>query len=313
MSATSKTTGQDMPGDWPWFLDPAVGLRSGLENFEKNEWRSADEWESAQRAMCLGVLEWAVARAPYYAPLADILKEIRTQPGNFWNLWRQLPLLTKQQLRSDGATMEVQQLPEFQPRLGASHSSGSTGAPARVAFGRAQPLLFAIATMREHLWHKRDFSQRHGFIRYLKKNLRRSTATHHDNWGPPVSKLYESGPAQVIHTAFPLEQLADWLLSFDPSYLLAYPSVMDGLLDLLESRGTRPVNLREVRFMSEPVQQQTTERLQGDWGVKSTDMYSCNELGYIALQCPVSGYLHVQSEYLCVEVLDPQGQPCAWW
>lgn len=33
-------------------------------------------------------------------------------------------------------------------------------------------------------------------------------------------------------------------------------------------------------------------------------------MGVIALQCPVSGLLHVQSKHLLVEVLDDQRQPC---
>ena len=41
-----------------------------------------------------------------------------------------------------------------------------------------------------------------------------------------------------------------------------------------------------------------------------TDLYSAQEVGVIALQCPESGLLHVQSEHLLVEVLDEQGQPC---
>ncbi len=40
-------------------------------------------------------------------------------------------------------------------------------------------------------------------------------------------------------------------------------------------------------------------------------MYSTNEVGYIALQCPVSGLYHMQSEDMLVEVLDDQGSACS--
>jgi phenylacetate-CoA ligase len=39
-------------------------------------------------------------------------------------------------------------------------------------------------------------------------------------------------------------------------------------------------------------------------------MYSSQEAGIIALQCPASGLYHVQSESLLVEVLDDEGLPC---
>jgi phenylacetate-CoA ligase len=45
-------------------------------------------------------------------------------------------------------------------------------------------------------------------------------------------------------------------------------------------------------------------------GVPLSDLYSAQEVGVIALQCPESGLLHVQSEHLLVDVLDEQGQPC---
>jgi phenylacetate-CoA ligase len=39
-------------------------------------------------------------------------------------------------------------------------------------------------------------------------------------------------------------------------------------------------------------------------------MYTSEEFGYIALQCPEYEHLHVQSENVLVEVLDDHGSPC---
>ena len=46
------------------------------------------------------------------------------------------------------------------------------------------------------------------------------------------------------------------------------------------------------------------------WGVPLHDVYSANELGYIALQCPESEQYHVMSECALVEVIDGDGRPC---
>lgn len=40
------------------------------------------------------------------------------------------------------------------------------------------------------------------------------------------------------------------------------------------------------------------------------DVYSSAEVGYIAMQCPESENLHIQSESVFVEVLDEAGKPC---
>jgi phenylacetate-CoA ligase len=41
------------------------------------------------------------------------------------------------------------------------------------------------------------------------------------------------------------------------------------------------------------------------------DGYSSEEMGYIALQCPVSGAYHVMAESILVEILDASGNACA--
>jgi phenylacetate-CoA ligase len=41
------------------------------------------------------------------------------------------------------------------------------------------------------------------------------------------------------------------------------------------------------------------------------DMYTCQEAGYLALQCPDHPHYHVQSENVLLEVVDDQGLPCA--
>ena len=40
------------------------------------------------------------------------------------------------------------------------------------------------------------------------------------------------------------------------------------------------------------------------------DGYSSEELGTIAIECPVSGMYHLMAESLHVEVLRPDGTPC---
>ena len=47
------------------------------------------------------------------------------------------------------------------------------------------------------------------------------------------------------------------------------------------------------------------------WDVDTVDLYSCEETGYLALQCPQHEHYHVQSENLLLEIVDDDGNPCA--
>src|SRR3546814_9801972 len=46
------------------------------------------------------------------------------------------------------------------------------------------------------------------------------------------------------------------------------------------------------------------------WGLKIADLYSTQEAGYLALQCPEHEHYHVQSEAVLLEVLDEEDRPC---
>jgi phenylacetate-CoA ligase len=45
-------------------------------------------------------------------------------------------------------------------------------------------------------------------------------------------------------------------------------------------------------------------------GSKIIDRYSCEETGYIALQCPRHNHLHVISPVTILEIIDESGNPC---
>src|SRR3546814_5152572 len=46
------------------------------------------------------------------------------------------------------------------------------------------------------------------------------------------------------------------------------------------------------------------------WGLKIVDMYSTQEIGYLAFQCPQHDHYHVQAEAALVEVLNEAGESC---
>ena len=46
-------------------------------------------------------------------------------------------------------------------------------------------------------------------------------------------------------------------------------------------------------------------------GVKTSDMYSCVEIGNLAHQCPEYHHYHVNMEHVYLEVVDDVGKPCA--
>jgi phenylacetate-CoA ligase len=148
-----------------------------------------------------------------------------------------------------------------------------------------------------------------GAIRYLPKEARDPQGKAWPSWPRSIAQVYRTGTSGGIHIGFPVDALAAWLRRFDPHYLITHPSVAASLLDELGDPSAKPPSLEEISFLAEPLPHELKARLAGEWGVRSSEMYTANETGYIAFQCAEHGSLHVQSESVLVEILDEAGNP----
>jgi phenylacetate-CoA ligase len=300
---------------WPDFMvGGSVFLQRLVAGLEASQTWPADRFSRGQAKQLASLLRWAAESSPYYQNLgmrAKKLAPLTEKPAQFWEQWRALPLLTKATLRTKGASLHARFLPPDQLPIETTLTSGSTGIPVEVRTTQVTRQLWEALTLREHLWQGRDFSKRLGIIRYRLQAERDPMGTDLPSWGSPVAKLYSTGPASVIHNGLPIRDYVAWLRRFDPHYLLTYPSIMAELMHAMEGASGKPSSLEEIRFIAEPLDRALEERLVSEWGVRTTDMYSANEVGHIAFRCPEHGKLHVQAETILVEILDENGLPCA--
>ncbi|MBM4220416.1 MAG: phenylacetate--CoA ligase family protein [Gammaproteobacteria bacterium] len=302
------------PG-WPSFpAGDKANLRALLDGLIFSQWWPEKDLRAAQQAQLVWLVRWAADKVPYYQREkwpADFAARLAQNPGQFWDIWREMPRLTKPELRALGPRLYARSIPSAQLPFASIRTSGSTGIHVEVRTTAVTRQLWDALTLREHLWSQRDFSKRLGIIRSRKEKARVTDGLIQPNWGAPVASLYPSGPSSAMHIGKPVAELAAWLKKFDPHYLLAYPSIMPWLMEHMAAAGERPQSLREIRFISEPLDSELETRLAAAWQVKCTDIYSANEVGYIAFRCLEHGALHVQSESLLVEIIDEQGRACA--
>ncbi len=297
----------------PFFARPDVTLADRMRGLEASDRWSAAEIAAGTQAQLRLLLEWAAGNVPYYArtgALKAAVKVLRRAPEQFDAQWLQLPLLGKAELRSDGPALNARAVPAAHLPLASISTSGSTGIPVEVNTTAVTRGVWDALAVREHLWQRRNFLKRLGVIRSSKRAEGLRHGIDHPNWGQPVAGLYRTGPLSVVHVKQPVEVLVEWLRRFDPHYLLTYPSVAAALFDALGPGGRTPA-LEEIRLLSEPVDVEFEKHLKDDWGVRVTDLYSCNENGKIAQRCREHENLHVQSEGIFVEILNDRGERCA--
>lgn len=176
----------------------------------------------------------------------------------------------------------------IKPRSGAliSKTSGSTGIPVEVERTNLSLIWWMATNIREALWHKRDISQSFAVIRpsILKEG-------YQDQWGDGFSLLGRTGPLY----AHPVKgDLNAWLQKIQPGYLTTYPSILK-TIDLQAL-----TNLKGIKTTGETLNFKNP---------LIADMYSTEEVGTIAIQCPENvDVLHVM-ENIIVEILDEDDKP----
>jgi phenylacetate-CoA ligase len=286
-------------------------LLSILAQLEQSQWWEPDQIYEQQFLQLATLLKFVHKSIPFYRQrLAQA--GIHTARDFDHGDWEQIPVLTRQQLQAGVQTLRVRKPPPGHRQLGMAQTSGSTGTPVRVATTETTRMLWNAFVLREHYWHGRDFSATLAAIRHFgdKVNAAYPDGTTLPDWGAPVNLLHASGPAVAldIHTD-PCQQL-EWLYRKDPEYLITFPSNAAALAQHSQIDGVSLQNLREVRLVSEAVDEELRASLQDAWGVTVTDTYSAQETGTLALQCPEHAAYHVQSENILLEVVDANGHAC---
>jgi phenylacetate-CoA ligase len=285
----------------------AAELLALLYQLERTEWWSPERLRRRQLQQFDTLVRYATTHSDWYRErLAGHLPPL----GAAWDEARfsALPLLKRLDLARDRPSVHSKLLPQTHGPTVTVHTSGSTGQPVSVRRTAVTRLMWAALNMRDHLWHRRDFSKTLAIIRAAAV-AKPDDGPSADGWGEPASLLVETGPRHVLPLDTDLELQVRWLLALNPGYLLTYATNLAGLLDSFERLGTRPSGLLEVRNVGETLRDGLRERCRDALGARLVDSYSSQELGAIALECPVSGLYHVHAESVLVEVLDSHGMP----
>lgn len=164
--------------------------------------------------------------------------------------------------------------------------------------------------MRDHLWH-RDPNLRLAAIRPQSGNeAAYPDGKTFDKWGGMEARSFATGESALLNIGTRIEDQVDWLQRYDPDYILIYPANIQAIAIHCERHQIRFPSLKQVHTMADLLRPEVRTVCREALGVPVVDIYSSAVIGYIALQCPESENLHIQSEYVFVEVLNDAGMPC---
>ncbi len=282
-----------------------------LFQMEQSQWWSADRLREHQFEQLSQLIEYSYQNVPYYRQLFDHCGIVPHSPLSE-EQWRSIPLLERHHVQQRGDELIGYPTPPSHGDAVPKTTSGSTGSPLTVTRTALSGLFWSAITLRDHLWHRRDFAAKMGFLRYADPDVAEPPdGRNAPDWGVPANQVFNTGPSARLAIHSDLKQQVAWLLREEPDYLLTYPSNLEALADYFEVNGLKLDRLRQVRTLSEAFAPELRQRCQDVFDAPLVDMYSTQEVGYIALQCPDREHYHVQSEDVLVEVLDENNNPCA--
>lgn len=283
-----------LPGiAWPAIPSPqGAAVLALLYQLEQSQWLAPARLQEMQMRQLSLVLRHAYEHVPYY----------RNRWGAGSHALSDLPLLTRHELVDNYDRLKSESIPREHGNVAEARTSGSTGTPVRLLKTRFLQLLWNAITLRDHRWHRRDLSTTFAAIRMARTG-------EHESWGPATAGLVQTGRSFTLDVRADIDAQLEWLQRLRPSYLLTYPSNASALAAAALDRKLEMHRLREVRTMGELLTPEIRQACHDAWGTPLVDLYSAEEVGYVALQCPDSEHYHVQSEALLVEVLDDRGEP----
>lgn len=294
---------------WPAFPAPlAANKLALLFQIEQNQWRTPEQIAASQFDQLRQVVAFAAATVPHYRrELGSRFHTGELTPQN----WHEIPVLSRKAVSDAAAELKSESIPREHGRTFPQKTSGSTGMVVEVLGTDLTSLFWQVFCLRDHVWHRRDLREKLCAIRFQRDPaLEGTTRAQAQGWGPATDDVAITGPSVTYDILLDVGFLAGRLAIERPGYVLGHPSMILGLARHCLDREILLPGLRGVRTLGESPDESLRERCREAWGVPVVDMYTCQEAGYLALQCPEHAHYHVQSENVLLEVVDNDGQPC---
>jgi phenylacetate-CoA ligase len=223
--------------------------------------------------------------------------------GHDGDWFARLPMLTRGEVKAAGPDAYGHPVPPGHGEVFEIVTSGSTGTPLAIAKTELAVRFWNAITLRDSLWRGRDLR---GKLAVIRVGGARGVI---DSWGAAYAG-YSTGPCVQFDARDDTDSQLDWLHAETPAVLLTHASNLRALAVRSLERNLRLPGLTETRSYSEQLPPDLAELVGQAWNVGVSDLYSANEVGYVALGCPDSGLYHIQAEDVLVEIIGDDGKHC---
>lgn len=298
----------------PWMQFPAMPDQASAMalamqyQLEQTQWLTPEQLFTKQMQQLQPLLLHAMRHSPYYhGKIPSRLTGKILSPEEF----RQLPVLKREDARDHCQALHSIRVPAAHRQVSTTTTSGSTGTPVTIHLSAINAYLWRSFALRDHLWHQRNLQGTLCSIRWVDHDTAGYPhGLESTDWGKITSTSFHTGRSFLLSVRSTVDEQLEWLDRKNPDYILSFPSNLTALAERSLTKNIRFNNLKEVRTIGETLREETRQLVKQAWGVNIADIYTCEETGYLALQCPEHAHYHVQSENVIVEIVNDNNEPC---
>lgn len=278
-----------------------------LASLGKSEWMPREHLEGYQRGLIRQLVQHAHSQISFYTDRLDCLL---TSGGEIdLQRWNQVPVLTRAEATAHSADMRADDLPATLGHIENHKTSGSADASLTFAVNSLAKLAYNAAFTRLALWHGADPSRQLAQIRIYRQNsvpeYPEGQTTKAWSLAAPDTDVFG------LDMRTPVDDQIEWLRRHRTPYLMTLPSNAMALAYAATRVVARTLDFEIIFSISETILPGTRELIAKKLGAKLVGIYSCEEVGYVATECPVAAHYHICSEMTFVEIVDDAGLPVA--
>ena len=282
-------------------------FRRYLEALGKTEWMPPEHLEHYQRGLVRQLVRHAHSNIPFYAGRLGCLL---TADGEVDLLrWNEVPILTRAEVMAHSGEMRADDLPATLGYIGEHKTSGSDGVSMSFTVNSLAKVAYNAAFTRLALWRGADPSRELAQIRIFRQDIvpkyPEGETTKGWSWTAPDTDAFG------LDMRTPVDDQIEWLLRHKAPYLITLPSNAMALAYAASPETARALDFEIIFSISETVLPGARELIADKLGAKLVGIYSCEEIGYVATECPAAPHYHICSEMTFVEIVDDAGLPVA--
>ena len=266
------------------------------------QWMEPDRFQFYQLRQLENLLRFAGRNSTYSAPTLNFLNKLSVG-GLYAEHLALIPVMKSSDLQKNSQKIIIRKrLPNHgKPRM--ARIPKPKGPPVRMMFTGLFDSWNDALALRSLDWNASNVSA--ACLRIDRSSFKQKSAPN-SHW----SILPWSGQLHVLPADSPPGKQLEELVRINPGSLQTEPDNLKRLLEHAVLHGIKPENLVDIRCRGQSLDPQLRELAEKAWGISIIHEYFMEEIGLIAQQCPSHQRLHVNSEFVFVEVLDEQDKPC---